>query len=437
VSLVPLTCAARANYTFIDKLVMVTLGPIALSLLIALIGAVEYQRCAYRSRGDHNVKEALNKVTSRYLTMFLFLTYLVLPYVATTIFQTFLCTNLDPKDGDTDPSDLYLTADMRISCDSDYYRRGVGYASVMALLYVGGIPLMYALLLFRSRKEIARRFTAPPATEGVTAPPYTIAAAKAEDEHVCVSRVAGDVKDKDEEPVNHLEKRTDPAALEARMISFLYEAYEPQFWYWEAVETTRRLVLTAVLSVCGAGTGGQAVLALLLALLYIKLVGYYRPYIEDMDDMEAEVGQYQIFLTFLGALISQRHLLGSNYNAAVSGVMVAINTSVSIMFTRNVLLKLREDVKNLRNLAQVFPKLTPLGGSFAISDAAQDSEHGLELVVFNEHDDEAVGEGAVGAVVAVADDAIGPLEERNGDDDYCDISEFGSSVESQLGEEVV
>jgi hypothetical protein len=32
----------------------------------------------------------------------------------------------------------------------------------------------------------------------------------------------------------------------------------------------------------------------------------------------------------------------------------------------------------------------------------------------------------VGAVVAVADDTNGPLEERDGEVDYCDISEYGS-----------
>jgi hypothetical protein len=383
VALVPLTCAARANYTFIDKLVMVTLGPIALSLLIALIGAVEYQRCAYRSRGDDNMTEALNKVTSRYLTMFLFLTYLVLPYVATTIFQTFLCTNVDPQSNDTDASDLYLTADMRISCDSDYYRSGVGYASVMAVLYVGGIPLMYALLLYRSRHEIAGRFIAPPSTEGETAPPDTIAACKLDAESAGIGLETGAGEKVEgvtaEEPENHLVKRTDAAALQARMISFLYEAYEPQYWYWEVVETTRRLVLTAVLSVCGAGTGGQAVLALLLAYLYIKLYGHFRPYKEDADDLEAEVGQHQIFLTILGALICQRQLLGDGYHGAVDGVLLAINTSVTVMFTRNVLIRLREDVKNLRNFAQVFPKLHTVSSSYMEADLAPNKEAEVEL----------------------------------------------------------
>ena len=30
--------------------------------------------------------------------------------------------------------------------------------------------------------------------------------------------------------------------------------YEPRYWYWELGETSRCLVLTAVLSVCGSGT---------------------------------------------------------------------------------------------------------------------------------------------------------------------------------------
>jgi hypothetical protein len=43
-------------------------------------------------------------------------------------------------------------------------------------------------------------------------------------------------------------------------------------------------------------------------LLYIKLVGYYRPYLENMDDTEAEVGQYQIFLTLYSSAASWQQL---------------------------------------------------------------------------------------------------------------------------------
>jgi hypothetical protein len=49
------------------------------------------------------------------------------------------------------------------------------------------------------------------------------------------------------------------------------------------VETTRRLLLTAVVSVCAPGSSEQAVYAVLLALLYIKLYGFYAPYDDDSD----------------------------------------------------------------------------------------------------------------------------------------------------------
>jgi hypothetical protein len=126
--------------------------------------------------------------------------------------------------------------------------------------------------------------------------------------------------------------RHDHAARDALMISFLYEAYEPQFWYWEVVETTRRLMLTAVLSVCGPGTSAQALFAVLLALMYIKLYGHYAPYLKGSDDAVAETGQFQIFLSFLGALVYQRQLLGDGWNSAVGTTLIVINMGVIVLF---------------------------------------------------------------------------------------------------------
>jgi hypothetical protein len=135
-----------------------------------------------------------------------------------------------------------------------------------------------------------------------------------------------------EEPINQLLARHDHAARDALMISFLYEAYEPKYWYWEVVETTRRLMLTAVLSVCGPGTSAQALLAVLLALLYIKLYGHFAPYLKSADDTVAETGQFQIFLSFLGALVYQRHLLGKGWDSSVGSILILINMSVIVLF---------------------------------------------------------------------------------------------------------
>jgi hypothetical protein len=365
-SVVPVDCANAGGYNFIDKLVMITLAPIGLSLLLLLACTVEYsyrslaykQLCAAEVNQDvlDAQEKKLSKVVARYLTLFFLLTYLVLPFIATTIFRTFLCTDLDPDNEDSDAADLYLTADMRISCTSDFYKSGLGYAVVMIVVYVLGIPVMYLVLLYRSRKEIMERFLPlelPPNAvdeDGAKNVPVGSAAVSV-DRLATPNGVADDSADALESsrldgPVNQLQLRHDHAARDALMISFLYEAYEPQFWYWEVVETTRRLMLTAVLSVCGPGTSGQALFAVLLSLMYIKLYGYYAPYTKVSDDVLAESGQFQIFLSFLGALVYQRHLLGDEWNNTIGIVLILINTTVLALFVYFACTNLFNEVKH-------------------------------------------------------------------------------------------
>lgn len=332
-SVVPINCGS-GSYNFIDKLVMMTLAPIGFSLLLLIGCMVECARHAIRVSflSAESEEDAVTRIKSRYLTLFFLLTYLVLPNVATTIFRTFLCTDVGPKDATTDVNDRYLTADMRISCDSDYYQRGVIYASFMIVVYVVGIPLMYAVLLYRSRKDIAGRYGKEiELVDGLSSKSLSAKARYA---------LTGSGKRK-----NPLALRHDPAAHQAQMVSFLWISYKPEFWYWEIVETTRRLLLTAVLSVCGPGTAAQAILALLLALFYIKLYGFFRPYEAEVDSLAAEVGQFQIFLTFLGALIIQRQLLGAEWNTAVGAALLVINVSVTMLFLGQVAVRLIRDAR--------------------------------------------------------------------------------------------
>jgi hypothetical protein len=72
-----------------------------------------------------------------------------------------------------------------------------------------------------------------------------------------------------------------------------------------------------VLSIISPGSSPQSVLSVLLSLLFIKMYGYYQPYEADNDDIIAEVGQFQIFFTYFGALILQNSLLHSSLNNTV------------------------------------------------------------------------------------------------------------------------
>jgi hypothetical protein len=47
------------------------------------------------------------------------------------------------------------------------------------------------------------------------------------------------------------------------------------------------------------------VFGVFVAVIYIKLYGYFHPYAHDEDDFLQEMAQYQIFITLFIALLSQ------------------------------------------------------------------------------------------------------------------------------------
>jgi hypothetical protein len=58
----------------------------------------------------------------------------------------------------------------------------------------------------------------------------------------------------------------------------------------------------------------------------------------------AETGQFQIFFSFLGALIYQKSLLGSAWNIYVSAALIIVNIAVTGLFLYFACADLRDDI---------------------------------------------------------------------------------------------
>ena len=80
-------------------------------------------------------------------------------------------------------------------------------------------------------------------------------------------------------------------------LNFLHKVYEPQYWYWEIVETIRRLFFTAFLVLANTSANLQIVGSIVMSVVFMKLYGFYAPYEDDSDDMLQEMAQYQVFFT--------------------------------------------------------------------------------------------------------------------------------------------
>jgi hypothetical protein len=229
----------------------------------------------------------------KYMSAVLLFSYLYLPGLTVAIFQTFICQNIDPGNVTSSNGDYYLTADYSLNCNSPTVKFARVWAGFMIVIYPIGITLLYFWLLFKKRFEIMHR-------------------------HDIESR-------------NSIISASSDKQSSIMMIKFLYESYKPQYWYFEIVETGRRLMLTGVLSVAGEGTSGQVVFGILLAVLYTKIYGYYQPYELQETSVVAELAQYQIFFSFFGSLVIQNALLEPFYNSLIGGLMIVLNLSASLL----------------------------------------------------------------------------------------------------------
>lgn len=356
--------ACSGSYSFIDHLFITTLAPVAISLLILVGFVFEWTRARIRIQNNHNRRRGakrrkFNQLFNKYFKYFLYLAYMVLPSVSTIIFQMFPCVDVDPANEDTGMSDLFLRADMSISCSSDYYYSGVAYATLMILVYPVGIPGLYLLLLFRRRDLIRSRSVECAHDEdddgdgdGDKEPEASVDDINENNEAIHESSAStntgtdGDsISGSDAGPVSDgvaRDRSVSQSSGSSRsasggklgihpdiaFFSFLWISYRPEFWFWELIETSRRVVLTAVLSIIAPGEPLQSLLAVLLALFYLKLYDYFNPYVRSYNNSLSDVGNIQILLTFYGILAIQQQMLSDSYVNVLGYVLIAVNLSV-------------------------------------------------------------------------------------------------------------
>jgi hypothetical protein len=203
--------------------VIVTIIPIGFTLLLILIYTVQTAiiRLISQPIGQTTTQFA---PSGPYLKVFLVLSFLFLPGISIFIFRTFSCIDVDPEhDGGS-----YLQADYSISCESNRYRWGRYYANGMIFLYPLGIPGLYFWLLYSNRYAIQARNTQP---------------------------------NQNNPSIDHLQ--------------FLFSGYDPLYWYWEVVETIRRILLTGILVLFRQGSGLQLVVAFVISITFLKLYGHF------------------------------------------------------------------------------------------------------------------------------------------------------------------
>ncbi|GMI17565.1 hypothetical protein TrLO_g3910 [Triparma laevis f. longispina] len=262
-------CIMEVN--FYHKLVFMTIGPLVVSLTLALIAFV---LTLFAKTG-----EIRSKIIENTAAMLLSITYVVFASVSTTVLDTFNCKTY----GDDETE--YMVSDQSLSCNTEEHKTYSLYAAGMIFVYPIGIPLLYFGLLWKDRKELR---------------------VKAE-------------RDKNEALVK---------------TGFLWDEYIDKYWWFEVFDCMRRLSQTGLLIFIFRGKASQVVVAMIVSAISVALYINWKPYVKHTDNQLAIISQAAIFFTLFSALLTRVEIdKTENYDMDMFGyLLIAVNLLVIFLF---------------------------------------------------------------------------------------------------------
>lgn len=257
-----LSASCVVDVDFHDRLLTSTIVPI---LIVVLMAAT----FAHVKRGA--TEETVQKTRSKFMSVVLWLTFLVYSSVSSILFQTFACERLD--DGKH-----YLRSDYRIDCDSSKHKGFQAYAGVMLLVYTVGIPVFYWGILHVDRDVLKDgRAAQAPMTARVT------------------------------------------------LTSSLWKPYKPSAYQYEVIECVRRVVLAGVVVFIFPNTAAQVAIDAMLAFLFVMISEVFSPYESWWDTLISRIGQMVVFVSmYLAVLLKLDASDERAYSQRVFGVVLVV-----------------------------------------------------------------------------------------------------------------
>jgi len=198
-----------------------------------------------------------------------------------TLFHYFKCDTFIIPAVDGGGKKSFLFKDYGVECSSSKYRTYSSFAICMIFIYPVGIPCMYISMLWGNRKTLSN-------TEKMN---REIAAGYPTLGHV----------------------------------RFLVDAYKSEYFYFEAVECLRRLLLAAIIGIISENSGLAAIVAFVICIAFNFVFVKMKPFKDPDDSFLAIMLTYSLSLLFLAAIMLNVEIgAESGFNQQVFGVLLVI-----------------------------------------------------------------------------------------------------------------
>ena len=300
-------CMVKANYY--DTLVFTTLSPFFLFIFALFV--IQFMVIRAKRLNERNPSYTASRALQDSITVSFLISYFVLVNASTKVFQVFQCEKFDNGES-------YLVADYSIDCNAPDRSFYLSYGSLMIMIYPVGIPMIYAVILFRNRKLIN--------------PDWRKVIDTSEK-----SFVSNKVIQKEKIKVRATYR-------EIKNIKNLYESYVPKRWYFELFDCARRLCLGAVPVLIFRGSTLQIIIVLLISLFSVATFMYFNPYIHSHDNHLAILAQWSITLVVISALIIKVQAISQSddHTDGLGGVLIFLNLAIIVFSISTALMNTKE-----------------------------------------------------------------------------------------------
>ena len=195
---------------FFPQLLFQTLVPLAVIGLAGLGYVIRRWFC-----GGRLPEKKLDTMNESFMFWILLLTYVVFVPCSTVVLSVFKCHYLGSGTS-------FMYADYTTECGTPVHELMKIYAAVLIFVYPVGIPAMYFALIYRKRHAI--------------------------------DPIIPDTNEKARMKVNPGDVETAVAIRiqnhELQPLAFLFESYEPEYWWWEVFVCLERLLLLGCCCCC-------------------------------------------------------------------------------------------------------------------------------------------------------------------------------------------
>ena len=296
-SALPFDCIFYENDYF-DSVLLTTLTPIIICTFLLVMH--------FQSNTGPSMTTIVHRNVT-YFQAFLLVLFIVLPSCSSKIFAAFVCDSFDIN-GDDDTA-TFLQSDYMINCDSQRYTVLLSYSIVMILIYPIGVPCLFAVLLWYDRHELTDpivlhyigKQTKNPQPRDLQRPRSSTLMDYANEGFKITARAPktifyflfgkatlGKMGGQDEISRNEWEKISYNHRL-----SFLLSSYGRRVYWYEVIETLRRISLSGLLVLFRAGSVKQIAIGCIFSSFYLRVDTFYVPRKDDETNKLAEICAWQ------------------------------------------------------------------------------------------------------------------------------------------------